>query len=71
MAKFRQLKVDFPIPKILQQDIDALEEGIKNHVSYVDCLQNEVHGSARILDDEEKEKVIIDYYCRYRWWEDD
>lgn len=71
MAKFKQLKVDFPLPKQLQQDIDALEEGIKNKVLYVDCLQNEVHSSARLLTDEELENKIIDYYCRYRWWEDD
>lgn len=70
MAKFKQLKVDFPLPKQLQQDIDALEEGVKNKVLYVDCLQDEVHGSARTLDDEEKEKMIIDYYCRRRWWDD-
>ena len=39
MAEFKQLKVDFPIPEMLQNDIDALEEGIKNNVSYIDCLQ--------------------------------
>ena len=67
MAEFKQLKVDFPIPEMLQNDIDALEEGIKNNVSYIDCLQCEVWSSARSLDDEEKEKLIIDYYFRRRW----
>ena len=47
MAEFKQLKVDFPIPEMLQNDIDALEEGIKNNVSYIDCLQCEVWSSAR------------------------
>lgn len=30
--KFKQLRTDFPIPEMLQKDIDALEEGIKNKV---------------------------------------
>lgn len=70
MAKFKQLKVNFPLPKQLQQDIDALEEGVKNKVLYVDCLQNEVQSSARMLTDEDQESMIIDYYCRRRWWDD-
>ncbi len=70
MAKFKQLKVDFPLPKQLQQDIDALEEGVKNKVLYVDCLQNEVQSSARMLTDEDQESMIIDYYCKRRWWDD-
>ena len=68
--KFKQLKTDFPIPEMLQKDIDALEEGIKNKVLYVDCLMNEVRGSSRFLNDDEQEKIIIDYYCRRRWWDD-
>lgn len=70
MAKFKQLKVNFHLPKQLQQDIDALEEGVKNKVLYVDCLQNEVQSSARMLTDEDQESMIIDYYCRRRWWDD-
>lgn len=68
--KFKQLRTDFPIPEMLQKDIDALEEGIKNKVSYVDCLMDEVRGSSRFLNDDEQEKIIIDYYCRRRWWDD-
>ena len=68
--KFKQLKTDFTIPKMLQKDIDALEEGIKNKVSYVDCLMDEVRGSSRFLNDDEQEKIIIDYYCRRMWWND-
>lgn len=59
---------------MLQRDIDALEEGVKNEVSYVDCLQDEVRGSAHgvtggengITKDQAEE--IIDYYCRRRWF---
>ncbi len=34
------------LPKYLEDDINRLKEGIKNNVSYVDCLINEVQGSA-------------------------
>ena len=33
------------LPEFLQKDIDALVEGRKNKVSYVDCLEGEVYGS--------------------------
>ena len=66
MSDFKQLDVDFEIPEILQSDIDALEEGVKNNVGYIDCLQDEVRSSSRLLDDDEGE-IIIDYYCRRRW----
>ncbi len=65
--EFKELKVDFEIPEPLQKDIDALMEGIKNKVSYIDCLQDEVRCSSRYLDDDEKENIIIDYYCRRRF----
>ena len=74
MAEFQQLKTAYKIPEMLQRDIDALEEGVKNEVSYVDCLQDEVRGSAHgvtggengITEDQDEE--IIDYYCRRRWF---
>lgn len=59
---------------MLQRDIDALEEGVKNEVSYVDCLQDEVRGSAHGVTGgengitEDKAEEIIDYYCRRRWF---
>lgn len=46
MAEFKQLKTSFRIPKKLQEDIDALEEGVRNEVSYVDCLQDEIRSMA-------------------------
>ena len=67
MAEFKQLKTDFKIPELLQKDIDALEEGVRNNVSYIDCLQDEVRGSSRVLGNEEQEEIIINYYCRRRW----
>lgn len=33
------------LPEFLQNDIDALVEGRKNQVSYIDCLEGEVYGS--------------------------
>lgn len=65
--KFVQLKTDYEIPKLLQDAIDALEEGVKNHVTYIDCLQDEVHACCRELDDDEREREIIEYYCLRRW----
>jgi hypothetical protein len=75
--KFQQLKTDYRIPDMLQKDIDALEEGIKNHVSYIDCLQDEIRGSAHGCTGgdydngggltEEQAEEIITYYCRRRW----
>ena len=75
MSEFKQLKTDFPIPEMLQKDIDALEEGVKNHVMYIDCLQDEIRGSAHgVTGDpeggwitEEQAEEIITYYCRRRW----
>lgn len=75
MAEFQQLKTAYKIPKMLQRDIDALEEGVKNEVSYVDCLQDEVRGSAHGvtggengITEDQAEEIIDYYYCRRRWF---
>ena len=65
--KFKQLKVDFPIPEMLQRDIDALQKGVEDGVSYIDCLQDEIHGSCRTLNNDEQEEIILNYYVRRRW----
>jgi hypothetical protein len=73
MSNFQELKTDFPIPAKLQREIDALREGVEKDASYVDCLQDEVRGSAHGCTDgpegltEEQAEEIIDYYCRRRW----
>ena len=33
------------LPPYLENDIKNLKEGLKNNVSYIDCLINEVQGS--------------------------
>lgn len=33
------------LPKYLEEDLKKLKEGIKNKVSYLDCLINELQGS--------------------------
>ncbi len=38
--------LEIGLPPFLENDIKALKEGIRNNVSYVDCLINEVQGSA-------------------------
>ena len=55
------------LPKFLDNDIKALEEGIKNKVSYVDCLINEVQGSANsacvdgIISEEQRDYIFRKY----------
>lgn len=69
--RFTRLETSYEIPHMLQRDIDALEEGVNNNVSYIDCLQDEIRGSAHGCTDagitEEQAEEIIDYYCRRRW----
>lgn len=73
MSEFKQLKTDYKIPEMLQRDIDALQEGVEKGVLYVDCLQDEVRGSAHGCTGgedgltEEQAEEIITYYCRRRW----
>ncbi len=33
------------LPSYLKKDLDNLKDGIKNNVSYLDCLINELQGS--------------------------
>ena len=33
------------LPKYLENDLENLKQGIKNKVSYIDCLINELQGS--------------------------
>ena len=71
MAKFIELKTNYKIPELLQNDIDALKKGVENNVSYIDCLQDEIRSSAHLVTDngltEEQAEEIIDYYCRRRY----
>lgn len=66
-VEFVQLDLGYELPLQLQKDIDALEEGVRNHVSYIDCLQDEVRSSSRYLDNDDDMNRIIDYYCRRRY----
>lgn len=58
MGKFKQLETDYPIPELLQRDIDALQEGVENDVLYVDCLQDEVRSSAHGCTDAGLTEVV-------------
>ena len=63
------------LPEMLKKDIMSLREGIVNNVSYIDCLQDEVRGSAHgVTGDEnhgciseEYAEEIISFFCRRRW----
>lgn len=73
MAKFTQLKSEYNIPPMLQNDIDALQKGVEENDLFVDCLQDAVRQSAHGCTDgengltEEQAEEIITYYCRRRW----
>lgn len=73
MAHFEELKTDYPIPPLLQHDIDGLREAVENDRLCVDCWQDEIRGSAHGVTGgengltEEQAEEIIDYYCRRRW----
>ena len=62
---------DFPIPPMLQHDIEGLMHAVEEGSSVIDCWQDEVRGSAHGCTDggitEEQAEEIIDYYCRRRW----
>lgn len=63
---FKRLKTNFEISEGLNKAIDALEEGVNNHVLYIDCLQDEVQSECRYLPIEQQ-RQIIEYYCLRRW----
>lgn len=59
------LEIELPI--FLENDIKALKEGIKNKVSYIDCLENEVQGSINsawvdgLISDKQKDYLYKKY----------
>lgn len=66
------------MPELLRQDVEVLREGILKQVSYIDCLQDEIRGSAHGVTwdedystsehlTEEKAEEVISFYCRRRW----
>lgn len=73
MSKFVELKTNYNIPPMLQRDIDELKKAVENNASYIDCLQDEIRGSAHGCTGgkggltEEQAEEIITYYCRRRW----
>ncbi|MBR1742341.1 MAG: hypothetical protein IJ733_10855 [Lachnospiraceae bacterium] len=64
---FIRKEFDFELPVQLEKMIDELETAIKNHATYIDCIQDEIRSLSRYLDDDDKENQVIDYYCRRRW----
>lgn len=58
---------DFELPEQLEDMIDELEKAIEEKATYIDCIQDEIRSLSRLLDDDDKEDQIIEYYCRRRW----
>ncbi len=48
-AKLEKYGITFPVSSVFQKDFIALEKGVKNNVSYVDCLQDSLSGDVRAL----------------------
>ena len=60
------------LPIYLERDLQNLKEGLKNNVSYLDCLINELQGSINsAFVDGDITKEQCDYlYKKYIWMED-
>ena len=55
------------LPKYLEEDLKRLKEGIKNNVSYLDCLINELQGSVNsaFIDGDITEEQCDYLYKKY------
>ena len=55
------------LPKYLEEDLKSLKEGIKNKVSYLDCLINELQGSVNsaFIDGDITEEQCDYFYKKY------
>lgn len=59
--------LEIGLPAFLENDIKALKDGIKNNVSYIDCLVNEVQGSVNsawvdeLISDKQKDYLYDKY----------
>ena len=55
------------LPKYLERDLKNLKEGIKNNVSYLDCLIDELQGSVNsaVVDGDITEEQCDYLYKKY------
>ena len=55
------------LPKYLEEDLKRLKEGMKNKVSYLDCLVNELQGSVNsaFVDGDITEEQCDYFYKKY------
>ncbi len=62
--------LEIGLPIFLENDIKTLKEGIKNNVSNIDCLENEVQGSVNsawvdgLISDKQKDYLYNKYILR-------
>ena len=67
----KEISLETYLPRYLKNDITALEEGIKNNSSLLDCLYDEVQGSINsAYYDNQITEDVADYlrgkYCQYK-----
>ena len=55
------------LPSYLERDLENLKEGLKNNVSYIDCLINELQGSinSAFVDGDISEEQCDYLYKKY------
>jgi hypothetical protein len=58
---------EFDLSDALKMEIHELEAAIEEHSPFIDCVQDEIRSLSRLLDDEDKENQVIDFFCRRRW----
>lgn len=65
--KYKQLEVDFPIPEMIQADIEELVNGANNGDSLLDCYQENLRSDINSFAEDltcEQQEILKDYYCR-------
>lgn len=73
MSTFIRAEFDFPIPKLVQQSIDDLEDAVLNDSLSVDCYLQEFRANVHGCTDgeegmtEEQGEELIDYYYRRKY----
>ena len=66
MAIKRFKDLNFPLYGDVAEMIDQLVDEIENSGPFIDCMMDELHGSARDLDPED-EKWVHRYYLQGGW----
>lgn len=73
MSNFKRKQFDFPIPKLVQQSIDDLENAVITNSLSLDCYLQKFRANVHCCTDgeegltEEQGEELIDYYYRRKY----